>query len=101
MRHALAFVAIWLSTTLGAAVAASPFDAIVVAEYRQPIVRVLWIETDDIRTICRPTSLACALPAGQDCIIYTYPDPAFDILGHEITHCFKGHFHPDKETRHD
>ena len=76
--------------------AASPFDPPVNAEYRKLSAEVIWIETNDIRQICGSAALACALP-GDPCTVWTYPDPAFDTLGHEVIHCFKGRFHPERK----
>lgn len=94
MLRALAFV---LFTGFGVAVslafAGSPFDPPVNPEYVKSGVYVIWHETNDIHAICGPKALACARP-GDPCIIWTYPSPSFDTLGHELLHCFKGRWHP-------
>ncbi len=94
MLRALAFV---LLTGFGVAVSlafgASPFDTTVNAEYVKPAVYVIWNETNDIHAICGPRAMACAAP-GDPCIIWTYPEPSHDTLGHEVLHCFKGRYHP-------
>lgn len=69
------------------------FNAPVNPEYRRASVNVTWIETDQVPAVCRnDRALACALPS-DPCIIYTYPEPAFDTLGHELLHCFMGRWH--------
>lgn len=94
MLRLLAFV---LLTGFGVAVslafAASPFDPPVNAEYVKPGVYVIWHETNDIQAICGNRALACAM-IGDPCRIYTYPNPAFDTLGHELLHCLRGRWHP-------
>jgi hypothetical protein len=63
-------------------------------EYRRAAVNVAWIETDQVKAVCRnERALACALPA-DPCTIYTYPQPAWETLGHELGHCFLGYWHP-------
>ncbi len=69
------------------------FDPVVNGEYRKETVIVRWIETENIAQFCGPRALACAIP-GDLCLIYTYPNPSFDSLGHEMLHCFKGRWHP-------
>lgn len=91
-------VLILLLTGLGVALAlilggCATFNTQVSPEYRRAAVNVAWIETDQVRAVCRnDRALACALP-GDPCRIWTYPDPAFDTLGHELLHCFKGYWH--------
>jgi len=90
-------VIILLLTGLGVAVslafAGSPFDPPVRPEYVKAGVFVIWSEVNDVQAVCGPRALACAIP-GDPCFIYTYPDPSFDLLGHELLHCFKGRWHP-------
>lgn len=40
-------------------------------------------------------SLACAVwtPGHQKCMIYSAPKTHSSIIGHEVRHCFEGHFH--------
>ncbi len=93
MIRLLAFV---LLTGLGVAVslafAASPFDPPVRAEFVKSGVYVIWHETNDVQAICGPRALACAV-IGEPCTIYTYPNPSFDTLGHELLHCLRGRWH--------
>jgi hypothetical protein len=39
--------------------------------------------------------LACAIwvAASQECKVVTGPNPNHVVLGHEVRHCFEGHFH--------
>lgn len=39
--------------------------------------------------------LACAIwqPATNSCLIVTKPNTTHTALGHELRHCFEGHFH--------
>lgn len=91
-------VLILCMTGLGVALAlilggCGTFSAPVSPEYRRAAVNVAWIETDQVKAVCRnDRALACALPS-DPCIIYTYPEPAFDTLGHELLHCFMGRWH--------
>ena len=86
----LLFTGFGLAITL--AFAGSPFDPPVRPEYVKPGVFVIWTTTNDIQAVCGPRALACAIP-GDPCRIYTYPEPAFDTLGHELLHCFMGRWH--------
>jgi len=36
---------------------------------------------------------ACAKWTSKSCTIYTAPETSHAILGHELRHCFEGHFH--------
>ena len=75
------------------------FDAQVSPEYRRQAVNVAWIESTQVPKLCqRDTALACATPEADPCQIVTYPNPAFDVLGHELAHCFKGRFHPERKA---
>ena len=74
----------------GCATFATPVNA----EYRRAAVNVTWVETDDVKTICRnDRALACA-HLSDPCTIYTHPGPAWETLGHELGHCFLGRWHP-------
>ncbi|WP_416548599.1 hypothetical protein ACHEXK_06730 [Limnohabitans sp. DCL3] len=39
---------------------------------------------------------ACAIwdVTTQECLIITGPQTSHLVLGHEVRHCFEGHFHP-------
>ena len=96
MRRA---VMILLLTAFGVSAAlilggCATFATPVSPEYRRAAVNVAWIETDQVKALCRnDRALACALPA-DPCTIYTYPKPAWETLGHELGHCFLGYWHP-------
>jgi hypothetical protein len=40
--------------------------------------------------------IACAIwsAASNECRVITGPNPNHVVLGHEVRHCFEGHFHP-------
>jgi hypothetical protein len=40
--------------------------------------------------------IACAVwtKTTNECKIITGPNPNHLVLGHEVRHCFEGHFHP-------
>lgn len=40
--------------------------------------------------------IACAIwsAKAQTCTIVTSPNPNHVVIGHEVRHCFEGHFHP-------
>ncbi len=42
------------------------------------------------------TAIACAVwsEKAQTCTIVTTPNPNHVVIGHEVRHCFEGHFHP-------
>ena len=71
-------------------------------------VRVRWELRDDVSEICnkkvgavggaqnvKSTPIACAVwhVPTQECVIYTGKQVAHVTLGHELRHCFEGHFH--------
>ena len=69
-------------------------------------VRVRWEVRDDVAQVCSQKAnvgtqsvmaapIACAVwnvPA-QECVIITGKQVAHVTLGHELRHCFEGHFH--------
>jgi hypothetical protein len=42
-----------------------------------------------------PKPVACAvwITATRECKVVTGPNPNHVVLGHEVRHCFEGHFH--------
>jgi transcriptional regulator with XRE-family HTH domain len=68
---------------------------------------VTWVMTDDPAAVCdkefgKPligNRTACAKLKGNDCTVYVKPPrsesdrQAMYVLGHEVLHCFVGHFH--------
>lgn len=70
------------------------FTTPVVKQYEKDEVTIRWIRTDKVKEICRnDRALACALPEASPCLIWTYPDPSWETLGHEVGHCFLGRWH--------
>ena len=69
-------------------------------------VLIEWILVDDVGATCRerlnrsyPFINACSQwtsdKTGRKCFIYTSKTKTtLDDLGHELRHCFEGHFHP-------
>ena len=71
-------------------------------------IRVRWVIREDASEYCqkatktsaaagKPRPLACAVwnTTTKDCMIITAPTTNHMIMGHEIHHCFVGHFHPN------
>jgi hypothetical protein len=69
-------------------------------------VKLTWIVRPDVTEYCSQanivknkgmmsTSIACAIWSEntQTCTIVTSPNPNHVVLGHEVRHCFEGHFH--------
>ena len=57
-------------------------------------VMIKWTKTDEVRKRCRSeTALACSYVERNPCEIITYPSASFELLGHEVAHCFTGDFH--------
>lgn len=71
-------------------------------------VRVRWELRDDVSEVCMKKvgsvggaqkvmakPIACAVwhVPTQECVIYTGKQVAHVTLGHELRHCFEGHFH--------
>jgi hypothetical protein len=63
---------------------------------------VKWIVVDDVDKVCRQLNtvastkiLGCSRWTKDHslCEIYTGPSTSHQILGHELHHCFDGHFH--------
>lgn len=72
------------------------FDPEIQREYKKESVTIYWKEVDDL-SICamrtRQPLLGCAFWNGNTCTIYTHRNPSLDMLGHEMMHCFTGHWH--------
>jgi hypothetical protein len=66
-----------------------------------PVKRVQWIVTDRVDELCQgfaPLShgrkyIACTKFNDSVCIVYTRPNLTLSELGHEMRHCFEGHWH--------
>ena len=66
----------------------------------QPIKIVQWIVTENLEEVCQGHApikdrkyIACTRFNNERCIVYTRPDLTLSILGHEMRHCFEGHWH--------
>lgn len=70
-------------------------------------VKLTWEVRDDVGDFCRKAQsngvqlqtvqpIACAVwvKATNECKVVTGPNPNHLVLGHEVRHCFEGHFHP-------
>jgi hypothetical protein len=70
-------------------------------------VKLTWEVREDVGEYCAKSQikrnnlqavqpLACATwsAATNECKITTGPNPNHLVLGHEVRHCFEGHFHP-------
>ena len=63
--------------------------------------RVEWIVTDRVDEVCQGFAplnanrqyLACTKFNNSTCIVYTKPNLTLSQLGHEMRHCFEGHWH--------
>ena len=70
-------------------------------------IRLRWMIREDAREYCQaqlkrppaspttPLPLACALwnTHTKECTVVTQPTTTHVIMGHEVHHCFSGHFH--------
>jgi hypothetical protein len=69
-------------------------------------VRLTWEVREDVADYCLkasptrghlwlPKPVACAvwITATRECKVVTGPNPNHVVLGHEVRHCFEGHFH--------
>ena len=62
--------------------------------------RVEWIVVDDVSKVCQGHApikgkeyIACARFNDHVCKVYTKSKLTLSILGHEMRHCFEGHWH--------
>ena len=71
------------------------------------LVKLTWEVREDVGDYCQkaqskgsnlqtPQPIACAVwvKATNECKVVTGPSPNHLVLGHEVRHCFEGHFHP-------
>lgn len=69
-------------------------------------VKLSWEVRTDVGEVCLQTQkkrgnlnavqpIACAIwsAASNECRVITGPNPNHVVLGHEVRHCFEGHFH--------
>ncbi len=68
---------------------------------------ISWIASTDMKKICHAlgqvagkgslgeSDHGCSIfnPKLQSCTIFTLPETSHAVLGHELHHCFEGHFH--------
>lgn len=77
------------------------YDLEFTAQPAYTVKRVEWIVTERVNEVCQgfaPLSqnqkyLACTKFNDQVCIVYTKPNLTLAQLGHEMRHCFEGHWH--------
>lgn len=114
-RLALVAGVVLLSSLTGcasmqASIPLSELDSFVAKPEAQRVlnqVRVRWEVRDDVSQHCgqkvaslgaqnvQAAPIACAVwnVATKECVIYTGRQVAHVTLGHELRHCFEGHFH--------
>ncbi len=67
---------------------------------------VEWRKVEDVDAVCRSIAPRKQVKDGQvvngcaqqfvltnGCVIYTAYGPSYEVLGHELRHCFEGEFH--------
>ena len=70
-------------------------------------VKLTWEVREDVGEYCQNAQnrrgsllagkpIACAVwsVSANECRVITGPNPNHLVLGHEVRHCFEGHFHP-------
>ena len=62
-------------------------------EYRKQVVTIQWSAVDDVSKACGAKALACAYPNMTPCLIVTHRNPNWELIGHEVGHCFTGNYH--------
>ena len=63
--------------------------------------RIEWIAVDNVDAVCQGFTpvmngrryVGCAKFNATSCKVYTAKNTSLSILGHEIRHCFEGHWH--------
>lgn len=63
--------------------------------------RVEWVVTERVNEICQGMAqltngekyIACTKFNDTMCVVYTKPNLTLSQLGHEMRHCFEGHWH--------
>ena len=76
-------------------------DLVFTAQPAYPVKRVEWIVTDRLDEMCQGFAslsqgrkyVACTKFNDAICIVYTSPNLTLAELGHEMRHCFEGHWH--------
>jgi hypothetical protein len=95
-KKLIAALAVWLL------VGCASYDAPVKAEVGSRSTWVTWTVVENIDDVCRRIGVgfereikACARwnTSFTRCDIFTDRDTTHGVLGHELRHCFDGHFH--------
>ena len=66
-----------------------------VAEPRYSRIVLTWdvVEEEQVSEKCGFNATACAKWRGNKCTIITPRETTMETLGHEVRHCFEGHWH--------
>lgn len=84
------------------------FTPMAIEKRRMDEVKVRWLVRDDVAQYCAKgmnmsqeqafltPPVACAMwsVAAKECTVITGSKTTHTALGHELRHCFEGHFHP-------
>jgi hypothetical protein len=106
-RYVVKFLSIAMLVSLVGCAGAQPMppsgkhDLEFTAQSTYPIKRVEWIVVDDIDAACRGMSplmegrryVGCTQFNATSCRVYTGRNTTLSVLGHEMRHCFEGHWH--------
>ena len=79
----------------------SKYDMEFTSQPTHAIKRVEWIAVDDVNAVCQGHTpvmngrqyLGCTKFNATSCKVYTAKNTSLSILGHEMRHCFEGHWH--------
>jgi hypothetical protein len=63
------------------------------AEPKYSRVVLTWEFSENITEKCGDNALACAKWKGNKCTIITPRQTTMETVGHEVRHCFEGHWH--------
>ena len=95
-------LALFASSSLAQSIPpAGKHDLEFTAQPAYQIKRVEWVVVDDIDEACRGMSplmegrrfVGCTQFNSTSCRVFTGRNTTLSILGHEIRHCFEGHWH--------
>jgi hypothetical protein len=64
-----------------------------VAEPRYSRIVLTWDIAENIEEKCGLNAIGCAKWRGNKCTIITPRETTLETLGHEVRHCFEGHWH--------
>ena len=101
MKTALIFILAGLIGFANAEPQAGKHDLDFTAKPVHQVKRVEWIVTDNVDEVCQGFAplnanrqyIACTKFNNNSCIVYTKPNLTLSQLGHEMRHCFEGHWH--------